>query len=496
MRSSSNSNHSCESRERGTEACEYEAVIGLEVHVELGTKTKIFCSCPTSFGAEPNTQVCPGCLGMPGALPVLNREVLRYGLRAALALGCEIRRFSRFDRKNYMYPDIPKNYQISQNDFPLAVNGYIDLDGRRIRIKRLHLEEDAGKLLHEGEGAGEDWSLVDYNRSGVPLAEIVSEPDIHSPEEAREYLEELKAILQYIGVSDCKMEEGSLRCDTNISVRPRGEDILGTRVELKNLNSFKAVQRSLEYEISRQISVIKDGGEIVQETRAWDEAREVTVLMRGKEEAHDYRYFPEPDLGPVIVEKDLIEEIMKEIPELPSAKRQRFVDQYGLPEYDSAVLTANKELALFFDQCASRYHDPKVVSNWIMGEYLKYANEAGLSPTEIPITPDGLLELLKLQDDGVISGKIAKTVFEEMARTGNSAEDIVKKRGLVQITDEGVISSIVEEVVANHPDVVEDYLGGKEKALGFLVGQVMKATRGKANPALVNTTLRERIGKG
>ncbi|HHY38577.1 MAG TPA: Asp-tRNA(Asn)/Glu-tRNA(Gln) amidotransferase subunit GatB [Clostridia bacterium] len=473
----------------------YEAVIGLEVHVELGTKTKIFCNCPTTFGGEPNTQVCPVCLGLPGVLPVLNEKVLRYALRAALALNCEVARFSRFDRKNYPYPDLPKNYQISQYDLPLARNGYVEVNGRRIRIKRLHLEEDAGKLLHEGDGAQDKWSLVDYNRAGVPLAEIVSEPDIRTPSEARAYLESLKAILQYIGVSDCKMEEGSLRCDTNVSVRRKGETGFGTRTELKNLNSFKAVEKSLEYEIARQISVLEDGEEVVQETRAWDESREITVPLRGKEEAHDYRYFPDPDLVPVVVDQALLDEIRKEIPELPSAKRQRFIREYGIPEYDAGVLTADKRLADFFDECASRYRDPKVVSNWLMGEYLKYANATGLSFAEIPVTPEGLVELLNLQDEGVISGKIAKTVFEEMLKTGERPSEIVKKRGLVQISDENAIYAVVDEVIASNPNVVRDYLGGKEKAFGFLVGQVMKATGGKANPAKVNAALKKRLGK-
>lgn len=474
---------------------DYEAVIGLEVHVELATKTKIFCNCPTTFGGEPNTQVCPVCLGLPGVLPVLNERVLKYALRAALALNCEVARFSRFDRKNYPYPDLPKNYQISQYDLPLARNGYVEVSGKRVRIKRLHLEEDAGKLLHEGEGAQNRWSLVDYNRAGVPLVEIVSEPDIRSPSEARAYLESLKSILQYIGVSDCKMEEGSLRCDTNVSVRRKGDEAFGTRTELKNLNSFKAVQRSLEYEIARQISILEAGREVIQETRAWDETREITVPLRGKEEAHDYRYFPDPDLVPVVVGEALLDEVRKEIPELPAAKRQRFVEEYGIPEYDAEVLTADKEVADFFDECASRYKDPKVVSNWVMGEYLKYANATGLSVPEIPVTPEGLLELLNLQDEGVISGKIAKTVFEEMVKTGERPSEIVKKRGLVQISDEGAIAAVVDEVISKNPGVVQDYLGGKEKALGFLVGQVMKATGGKANPAMVNAALKKRLGK-
>lgn len=478
---------------------EYEAVIGLEVHVELKTASKAFCSCSTAFGAEPNTQVCPVCLGLPGVLPVINKKMVEYALKVALALNCQIAPRCKFDRKNYYYPDLPKNYQISQYDLPLATNGYleVEVDGqtRRIGIIRVHMEEDAGKLIHEGEALNPgQYSLVDLNRTGVPLLEIVSAPDIHSPEEAHAYLTALKAILQYLDVSDCKMEEGSLRCDANVSVRPKGSEKLGTKTELKNMNSFKALQRALAYEIARQIEILSQGGKIEQETRAWDEARGVTVSLRGKEQAHDYRYFPDPDLVPLEIDAAWVERLKAELPELPQERRRRFMEQYGLPAYDAAVLTASKDMADYFEACAAIYPEAKTVSNWLMGDFSRLLNAHGLAPAQAPVQPADLVELLRLIDDGTISGRIAKTVFEEMFATGKKAGTIVEEQGLVQISDEAAIAAVVDEVIAANPGPVADYRAGKEKALGFLVGQVMKATKGKANPALVNKLLKEKLG--
>jgi aspartyl-tRNA(Asn)/glutamyl-tRNA(Gln) amidotransferase subunit B len=472
----------------------YETVIGLEVHAELATKSKIFCSCPTEFGKEPNTHVCPVCLGFPGSLPVLNVRAVEYAIRAALALHCEIPSFAKFDRKNYFYPDLPKAYQISQYDLPMAVNGYleVELDGqtKRIGITRVHLEEDAGKLIHAEYG---DYSLTDYNRTGVPLIEIVSEPDIRSPEEARVYLEKLKSILQYTGVSDVKMEEGSLRCDANVSIMPVGSGEFGTRTEIKNMNSFKAVQRGLEFEVIRQAQLLDAGERVVLETLRWDEGKGVTYSMRSKEEAHDYRYFPDPDLAPVIVEPAWVEEIRASLPEMPDARRLRYMSEWGLPEYDAGVITASKTMADFFEAVATEYHDAKVVANWMMGEISRHLNAEGIELQDTGMTPAHLLELLKLQDNGTISGKIAKTVFEEMFLSGKMPADIVREKGLVQITDEGEIGSIVEQVISENPQSVEDYKNGKEKAIGFLVGQVMKLSRGKANPELVNRLLKEKM---
>jgi len=476
---------------------EYETIIGLEVHVELKTKTKIFCSCSTEFGAAPNTHVCPVCLGLPGVLPVLNKKVLEYAIRAALALNCRIAEYSKFDRKNYYYPDLPKNYQISQYDLPIAEHGYLDIevDGvtKRIGITRLHMEEDAGKLVHQGTITTSPYSLVDYNRTGVPLIEIVSEPDMRSPEEARAYLDKLKAIIAYTGVSDCRMEEGSLRCDANVSVRPRGAKELGTKTEIKNMNSFRALQRALAYEVERQIAVLEEGGRIVQETRTWDEARGETRSMRSKEEAHDYRYFPEPDLVPLVIDRRWVEEIRASLPELPDQRRQRYIRLYDLPAYDAAVLTASREMAEYFEACVAMYPNAKAVSNWMMGDLSRLLNAAGLEITQCRVRPEQLTGLLKLIDRGTISGKIAKTVFEEMFESGKDAEQVVREKGLEQISDSGAIAAVVDEVLAQNPKVVADFRAGKDKALGFLVGQVMKATRGKANPELVNSLLREKL---
>ncbi|SHF32488.1 aspartyl/glutamyl-tRNA(Asn/Gln) amidotransferase subunit B [Desulfofundulus australicus DSM 11792] len=476
---------------------EYETIIGLEVHVELKTKSKIFCPSSTEFGGDPNTHVCPVCLGLPGVLPVLNKKVLEYAIRAALALNCEIAEYSKFDRKNYYYPDLPKNYQISQYDLPLARNGYLNIEvngqTRRIGITRIHMEEDAGKLIHQGTIATSPYSLVDYNRTGVPLIEIVSEPDMRSPEEARAYLEKLKTIIQYTGVSDCKMEEGSLRCDANVSVRPKGSREFGTKTEIKNMNSFKALQRALAYEVERQIAVLEEGGRIIQETRTWDESKGVTLPMRSKEEAHDYRYFPEPDLVPLIIDRRWVEEIRATLPELPDERRNRYIKRYDLPAYDATVLTATKEMADYFEECVALYPNAKAVSNWMMGDLARLLNAHNMDITQCKVSPRQLTDMLKLMDRGTISGKIAKTVFEEMFTTGKDPEQIVQEKGLVQITDEGTIAAVVDEVLASNAKVVEDYLKGKDRAFGFLVGQVMKATRGKANPELVNRLLREKL---
>jgi len=474
----------------------YRVVIGLEVHVELRTNTKIFCSCANRFGAEPNTQVCPICLGMPGVLPVLNKKALEYAIKAALALNCRIASYSKFDRKNYFYPDLPKGYQISQYDLPIAVGGWVEIaaqDGarKRIGITRVHLEEDAGKLLHEGTDSYS--SLVDYNRAGVPLIEIVSEPDLRSPEEARMYLTELRNIIRYTGVSDVKMEEGSLRCDCNISLNPAGSDEFGTLVEVKNVNSFRAVQRALEYEVERQREVLESGGRVVRETRSWDEGAGVTRSLRSKEEAHDYRYFPEPDLVPVAVDAAWVDAIRAELPELPKAKRQRYVRELGLPEYDAEVLTASRELAAFFEDCLAAFADAKTVSNWVMGELLGYLNQKGLDITQSPVQARQLAELLQLIADGTISGKIAKQVFAAVCETGQDPAAIVAEKGLQQISDSSQLEEVVAGVLAANPQVVADYRNGKGKALGFLVGQVMKATRGQANPQLVNDLLREKL---
>ncbi len=478
----------------------YEAVIGLEVHVELRTATKAFCSCPNAFGDEPNTIGCPVCLGLPGVLPVLNARVLEYAVLAGLALNCEISPFSKFDRKNYFYPDLPKNYQISQYDLPLCRNGYLELEAggekRRIGIQRVHIEEDAGKLLHD-EGEARLYSYVDANRAGVPLLEIVTAPDLRSPEEARLFLEKLKAILEYLGVSDCKMEEGSLRCDANVSVRPAGSSELYPKTEIKNMNSFRAVQRALACEVERQCRVLEAGGSLVRETRAWDEDRGTTVGMRTKEEASDYRYFPDPDLVPLVVDAEFVERVRRMLPELPDARRERFIREYGLPAYDAGVLTASRALADFYEECARCYRDPKVVSNWVMGEFLRLVKASGCEVQEAAgrIPPARLAELLELVDSGVVSITAAKTVFEEMFTSGKPPGEIVREKGLTQVSGEEELLPVVEAVLEENPKVVADYLKGKEKAFGFLVGQVMKATRGKANPQVVNRLLREKLAE-
>lgn len=468
----------------------YETVIGLEVHVELHTNSKIFCGCSTEFGAPPNTHTCPICLGHPGVLPVLNRQAVEYAMKAAMALNCTIADVSKFDRKNYFYPDSPKAYQISQYDQPVGENGWIDIEvngeTKRIGITRLHLEEDAGKLTHIEGGYG---TLADYNRVGTPLVEIVSEPEISSPEEARAYLEKIRSIMQYCEVSDVKMEEGSLRCDANISLRPYGQEKLGTKAELKNMNSFRGVQRGLEYEEYRQAELLEDGEEIVQETRRWDEAQAKTLSMRSKEEAHDYRYFPDPDLVTLHIDQEWKDRVLASIPELPDERKARYTAEYGLPSYDANVITASKAVADLFEESLQHTSDAKAVSNWIMGDLLGYLNSENLELSEVPLTGQGLGEMIGLIEKGTISSKIAKTVFKEMFTSGKNPQQIVEEKGLVQISDEGAILSIVEQVVAANPQSVEDYKAGKQKAIGFLVGQVMKESKGKANPGMANKLL-------
>ena len=475
----------------------YETVIGLEVHVQINTKTKIFCSCSTEFGKPPNANTCPICLGMPGVLPVLNKQFLESSMKACLATHCTIAPMNRFARKNYFYPDLPKGYQISQFEEPLGVNGYINIyiNGikKRIGLTRIHMEEDAGKLIH-GENLGSPGkSYVDFNRTGVPLCEVVSEPDLRSPEEARAYLGELKSILEYTQVSDCNMEEGNLRCDANISLRPKGQKEFGTRTELKNLNSFKFIQKAVEYEVDRQARILDQGDQVIQETRLYDSDRGETFSMRSKEEAHDYRYFPDPDLVPVVLDEAWVEEIKKTIPELPEQKRERFAIEYSLPEYDAGVLTSSRELAIYFEKCTSLFSKPKIISNWIMGDLLRELNKSNQVISECPVSPSALVNLLKLIDEGVISSNIAKVVFEEMYQTGKEPITIVDEKNLKQITDGKAIDKMVEGVLQANLSQVDEYKGGKEKVLGFLVGQVMKASKGKANPGTVNKLLKEKI---
>ena len=476
----------------------YTTVIGLEVHSELKTKSKAFCSCSTEFGGEPNTHVCPVCLGMPGALPVLNKQVVEFAIRAGLALDCEIKKFNKFDRKNYFYPDLSKNYQISQFDKPICEGGHIDIevDGqtKRIGITRIHMEEDAGKLVHSGATIKtSESSAVDYNRAGVPLIEIVSEPDMRSAAEARAYMEKLKAILEYTDVSDCKMQEGSLRCDANISVMPEGATEFGTRAEIKNLNSFRALERAIEYEIQRQIQLVEDGGTVVQETRTWDDGKGMTLSMRSKEEAHDYRYFPEPDLVPVEIDDAWIARVKSELPELPAARKARLMQEKGLVDYDAENIVSTKAMAEYFDEAAKHTEDSKGIANWLLGDVSAYLNSENIAIEQFPITPANLGEMVNLINKGVLSSKLAKKVFAEMLKTGKTPQALVKELGLEQISDEGAIVKIVEETLAENPQSIIDYKAGKDRALGFLVGQIMKKSRGKANPEMVNNLLKERM---
>jgi len=479
---------------------DWEVVIGLEVHAQLLTRSKMFCGCPTAFGASPNGQTCPVCQGMPGTLPVINRVAIEYATRTALALNCRVNDGCRFARKHYYYPDMPKNFQISQYEEPLAEDGSLEIEvegaARRVGIERLHLEEDVGKLLHEGSLTTAQASLVDFNRSGVPLMETVSKPDLRSPEEAAAYLRVFRSILVYLGVCDGNMEEGSLRCDANVSLRRRGAVEFGTKVEIKNMNSFRNIQRALEYEVRRQTQVLGSGQRVVQETRLWDGDRGHTRSMRSKEYAHDYRYFPEPDLVPLVIDRSWLERVRAALPELPQARRQRFVTQYGLPSYDAGILTQSRALADYFEATTREFPSPKVVSNWIMSEVLRELpgdDERAIAGASI--TPLRLATLLRLIDEGTISGKIAKDVFDKMLRTGEDARTIVSREGLTQVADEGTLAAVVDQVIAKNPKAVEDYRRGKTVAAKALVGQVMKATAGKANPGIVNRLLEEKLSK-
>lgn len=473
----------------------YEVVIGLEVHAQLKTNTKIFAPDGCEFGNEQNTQISPITLGMPGVLPVLNRAVVDMGILTGLALNCEIANKCKFDRKQYFYPDLPKGYQISQYDEPICGKGYLMVNGKKIGITRAHLEEDAGKLVHAGADglAGSSYSLVDLNRAGTPLLEIVSEPDMRSPQEAREYMEELRNIVRYVGVCDGNLEEGSMRCDANISIMPKGSNKFGTRAEIKNVNSFKALERALEYEIDRQIELVEDGEEVVQETRLWDDNAGVTRSMRGKEDAHDYRYFPEPDLMPLEISQEWIDRVKATMPELPEQKRQRYMD-LGLSEYDASVIVAQYELAMFFDEVLKAGGNPKIAVNFLMGEVAAYLKEQKLSINETKLTPENLVELISLIEKATISNNIGKQIIVEMMETGEKASAIVEKKGLNQISDTGAIKEIAQKIIDANPSQVEAYRGGKDKLFGFFVGQVMKETKGRANPQSVNQILKELLG--
>ncbi|MCY0866991.1 MAG: Asp-tRNA(Asn)/Glu-tRNA(Gln) amidotransferase subunit GatB [Aquificaceae bacterium] len=468
---------------------EFEPVIGLEIHVQMDTKTKMFCSCPVEFGAEPNSNVCPVCLGLPGSLPVINKRAVEFAIRAGLALNCQINTKSIFARKNYFYPDLPKGYQISQYEEPIAVNGWLEVGGKRIRIRRLHIEEDAGKNIHEGSK-----TLVDLNRAGTPLMEIVTEPDIDSPQLAREFLEKLRNIMRYTGVSRADMEKGQLRCDINLSIRPKGSKEFGTRVEIKNVNSFRFVQKAIEAEMERQIKLVLSGQKVVQETRTFDPSTGLTHPMRSKEEAEDYRYFPDPDLLPLVVPVEWIEEIKRTMPELPEERFQRFVKDYSLDEYSARVLTDNKELGDFFEEALKHYsQEPKLVANWLLNDLLGNLSEVGKDIEDSPVSPKGLAELVRLIKEGTLSSKLAKEVLKEMVATGKDPNEVVEEKGLKQVSDEGQIRAFIEEVLKENPKEVERYRSGEEKVFGFLVGQVMKKAKGKANPQVVNKLLREML---
>ena len=475
---------------------DYDIVIGLEVHSELSTKTKIFCSCPTEFGGEPNTHCCPVCMAMPGALPVLNKKVVEYAIKAGIATNCTIAKESKNDRKNYFYPDLPKSYQISQFDMPLCTNGFVEIETengpKKIRLVRIHIEEDAGKLNHDEYGRG---SLVDLNRAGVPLIEIVSEPDISSASEAEAYLKKLKSILEYIEVSDCKMQEGSLRADVNVSVKKKGTDELGTRTEMKNMNSFRSIVRAIEYESERQIEVLENGGIITQETLRWDDVSGKTFLMRDKEYAQDYRYFPEPDLVMIRISDEYVQKISKTLPEMPEKRKARYIEELGLPEYDANILTSSKHLSDLFERANNVCNNPKAVSNWIMSDIIKILNEEGIEADKLPFSAEQLGKLINLIDKKTISTSIAKTVLEEMTVNPKDPEEIIKEKGLIQISDEGAIKEIVLKILEENPQSIADYKAGRDRALGFLVGQAMKQTKGKANPQMLNTMFLEELKK-
>ena len=470
----------------------YETVIGLEVHVELATKTKIFCSCSTEFGGKPNTHTCPVCTGMPGSLPVLNKQVVEYAMAVGLATNCSITRYSKFDRKNYFYPDNPQNYQISQLYLPICRNGYVEIDTpagkKQVRIHEIHMEEDAGKLVHD---EWEDVSIVDYNRSGVPLIEIVSEPDMRSADEVIAYLETLRQTIQYLGASDCKLNEGSMRADVNLSVREVGSPKFGTRTEMKNLNSFKAIAHAIEGERERQIELLEMGRKVVQETRRWDDNKESSHAMRSKEDAQDYRYFPEPDLAPIVISEEWINEIQSRQPELRPQKLERYHREYDIPDYDEEIITGTKHMADLFEETTRICGKPKKVSNWLMGETMRLLKENSMEAEEICFAPEHLAALIELVDAGTINGSVAKEVFEEMFKSDVDPEKYVEEKGLKVINDEGALRETIEKVIAENPQSVEDYHNGKKKAMGFLVGQTMKAMKGKANPAMVNAILQE-----
>ncbi len=472
----------------------YEPVIGLEVHAQLLTQSKMFCACGTTFGLPANTQTCPICLGMPGTLPVVNRKAVEMAIRTGLALNCRIQSTNRFARKNYFYPDLPKGYQISQYEEPICEHGWVEVSvgssPKRIKIRRAHLEEDAGKNVHD---AGAGGSRVDLNRAGTPLLEIVTEPDMRSADEVVAYLKMLRDVLMYLGVCDGNMEEGSLRCEPNLSLRPVGQKALGTKVELKNINSFKFVKEALEYEIKRQTNVLNEGGKVNQETRLWDVEKGVTATMRSKEEAHDYRYFPDPDLVPLSLSVEWIEELRQTVPELPAVRQKRFVSEYGLPEYDTGVLTVSKPLADYFESCVKLFNQPKAVSNWVMGELLRELNNSGTAVGDSPVSPERLVSLLKLVDNGTISLKVAREIFPELYASKMSPEQIVQEKGLTQVSDEGALGILIDEVIAKNPAQVAQYRSGKEQVFGFFVGQVMKGSGGKANPGKVNELLKKKL---
>jgi aspartyl-tRNA(Asn)/glutamyl-tRNA(Gln) amidotransferase subunit B len=479
---------------------DWEAVIGLEIHAQLKTKSKLFCACSTEFGAQPNSHVCPVCTGQPGALPVLNKKAVEYAIKMGIATNCQVNTKNVFARKNYFYPDLPKGYQISQFEEPILLAGHLitEVDGKqeKVGITRIHMEEDAGKLVHAGSDkiAGADYSMSDLNRACTPLIEIVSEPDIRSAAQAKDYMEKIHQIVRYLDICDGNMEEGSLRCDANVSIKKIGETRLGTRAEVKNLNSFKAIEKAIEIEIERQIDILEDGGKVVQETRHYDETTNSTKSLRGKEEAHDYRYFPDPDLIPVVISQQWVEEIKKELPELPIAKKERYMTDYGLSEYDAGVLTADKKGADFYEATLKYSQKYKEVANWIMGDITGFVNDKGINIGEIKATPQALGELVALIEKGTISGKIAKDVLKDLLSSGGSPAEIVEKKGLKQMSDTGEIKAVLQKIIDENPGPVENIKGGNLNVIGFLVGQTMKATQGKANPGLVNKLLKELLG--